>query len=380
MVRTRDTTTSQGETAERGRSTLADVAREAKVSVSTASLAFSGRGPVSERSKKRVMAAAERLGYAGPDARAASFRRGRSNVVAVLIDGTLEAVLMDPVHRATLEGISERFDKDGLSLLLVRGVDDPARTLETAPVDGVIVFGCSPRLDVAIERIADRGMPIVTVEGSPNAASRAVCDIALDSREATRALAEVLRDVGHERVSIVSLPIDESLEKCAIPENLDHVWPGVSKERIIGTREVFPRAGGLAVSRSSFDEGFAAALELLAAPGGEGTDAAARTLKPLAERPTAIVAQSDVLAAGVIRAAEVLGLSIPADLSVVGFDGVRIDGFDRHEITTARQQSREKGAAAGHAIADALEGASVTGRTFTAELVPGNTVAPPPAA
>ena len=64
------------------RPTLADVAAKAGVSASTASLAFSGSGPVSDATKERVLAAAAELGYGGPDPRARSLRRGRSGIVA----------------------------------------------------------------------------------------------------------------------------------------------------------------------------------------------------------------------------------------------------------------------------------------------------------
>jgi len=94
------------------------------------------------------------------------------------------------------------------------------------------------------------------------------------------------------------------------------------------------------------------------------------------ERPTAIIAQSDLLALGVIRAARDLGLSVPGDLSVVGFDGARVDGV---ELTTLRQPAVEKGGAAGRAILAALAGEPDLPAAFTSELHVGATTGAAPA-
>ncbi len=75
-----------------------------------------------------------------------------------------------------------------------------------------------------------------------------------------------------------------------------------------------------------------------------------------AHRPTAILAQSDLLAAGVIRAGEELGLHVPSDLSVVGFDGIALDRIIPHDLTTLVQPAAEQGRAAGRAILDLVDG------------------------
>ena len=98
-------------------------------------------------------------------------------------------------------------------------------------------------------------------------------------------------------------------------------------------REVLPDAVAHSASGSTVDEGARIARLLLDVPRGE--------------RPTAIVAQSDLLAVGVIRAAEQLGLEVPRDLSVLGFDGVRLEGATAHVLTTLVQPAVEKGRAAG---------------------------------
>jgi DNA-binding LacI/PurR family transcriptional regulator len=95
--------------------------------------------------------------------------------------------------------------------------------------------------------------------------------------------------------------------------------------------------------------------------------------------PTAVLAQSDLLAAGVIRAAEEAGLRVPEDLSVTGFDGIVVDGLAPYELTTLVQPAAEKGRAAGLAIAAMLKGAEPASIRFTCLFRDGNTTAVAPA-
>ena len=93
-------------------------------------------------------------------------------------------------------------------------------------------------------------------------------------------------------------------------------------------------------------------------------------------RPTAVIAQSDLLAAGVIRAAEEAGLRVPEDVSVTGFDGIVVDGLAPYELTTLVQPAADKGRAAGHAVAAMLAGGDAASIRFTCVFRVGNTTAP----
>ena len=99
------------------------------------------------------------------------------------------------------------------------------------------------------------------------------------------------------------------------------------------------------------------------------------TLLEGAARPTAVVAQSDLLAIGVIRAAESLGIRVPDELSVVGFDGVQIDELGEHDLTTVIQPAQDKGRAAGRAAVELVGGGTPQSMAFTSELHIGSTTA-----
>jgi DNA-binding LacI/PurR family transcriptional regulator len=344
------------------RPTLKEVARHAGVSPSTASLAFNNSGPVSDETRERVMAAARHLGYAGPDPRARSLRRGRSGIVGVVLEDALRDAFRDPMNVLMLDGIADVTGPAGNSLLLLTETGGGSSSLVDAPVDAVVLFGCSPVVDEKVEIVQRRRIPVVSIEGRPR---EGVVDIGLDNREATRILATHLHDLGHRDVALATLELDRDRRRTALtPALVDAATSFTALERIRGAQAVYAGIGGVATLGSSVEEGLWAGRTLLSAP-----DPAAR--------PTAVIAQSDLLAVGVIRAAHELGLRVPLDLSVVGFDGVRIDDAAAEGLTTMWQPAVEKGRAAGRAVLALLAGTPAASTSFTSEFRPGRTTAPP---
>lgn len=350
------------------RPTLVAVARRAGVSPSTASLAFSGSGPVSAATRDRVLAAAAELNYAGPDPRAQSLRRGRSGIVGVIVEERVREAFRDPIKIAILDGLAEGIGPLRAGLLLLTDTGDDAVSIESAPMDAVVLIGCGPRLGRTVAALGRRGIPIVVIEGDAGAE---VLEISLDNREATRVAAEYLAELGHSRVAVVALPFDAERRRGWLTPEIEAMGTSATAaERLAGVRDVFPDPEAVTASGSSIEEGLAAGRLLLAGrPGGAGDEDIVR--------PTAIVAQSDLLAAGVIRAAEEAGLIVPDDLSVVGFDGVRVDGLAPYDLTTLVQPAAAKGRAAGEAVIRMLAGETATPVRFTSIFHRGNTTAPP---
>ena len=346
------------------RPTISDVARAAGVSPSTASVVFSGKTPVSDATRQRVLDAAESLGYTGPDPLAASLRRGRTGIVGVLQRGPLGIAFTDPVQRSTMDGLADAVGVLDASLLLLRPAPDrpapdaaaaaaaapeaepaaapiaAAATLATVPLDAAVVFGTIPEAADDVATLRARGVPVVVIEGD---AGEGVPQIGLDNGDAQRCVADHVRRLGHRDVAVVTLP----------PRlNVTH-------ERLDGLREIFPDAPAYPTLASSIDEGLRVGREIFAR-----------------SRPTAVLAQSDLLAAGVIRAAEEAGLSVPGDVSVAGFDGIPVDGLAPYELTTMVQPAVEKGRAAGAAIVAMLTGGQPASVRFTSVFRSGNTTGP----
>lgn len=345
------------------RATIADVAREAAVSPSTASVVFSGKTPVSDATRLRVLAAAAALGYVGPDPRAASLRLGRSGIVGVVVGASMNHLFLDPVQRLMMDGLAEAVAPFGAGLLLLRTHTDVenAPTLLTAPIDAAVLIGCDAPLRESLDAARSRGLPLVVIEGD---AGPDVPQILLDNRDAQRTAAQHLHDLGHVDVAIVTLRTRAEITSGWIEPDAD-ITIDVTRERLNGARDVFPDAPALATAGSSIDEGLAAGRVLFA-------DAA--------HRPTAVIAQSDLLAAGVIRAAEEAGLAVPRDVSVTGFDGVPVDGLSPTDLTTLVQPPTDKGRAAGEAVAAMLEGRPPASVLLTCAFRPGRTTGPVPPA
>ncbi|WBU37192.1 LacI family DNA-binding transcriptional regulator [Homoserinibacter sp. YIM 151385] len=344
------------------RPTLAAVAARAGVSASTASLVFSGAGPVAEATRERVLAAAAELDYAGPDPRAQSLRRGRSGIIGVVLEDSMSDSLRDPMNLALLDGIAAGLDDAGSSLLLLANAGEDAGAVSTAPIDAAVLLGCSASVAVPVELLGRRRIPVVGVE-TERFPGVAVVDI--ENRAGSRAAAAHLRSLGHERVAMVTMALEAPRARGALtPEREAAATGRTTIERIRGVREVYPDADGLATFGSTIDEGRRAARELLAAPAGA--------------RPTAILAQSDLLAVGVLLEAEELGIAVPAELSIIGFDGVRVDDWTTHRLTTVVQDGREKGRAVGRALAAAARGETAEPVVLPCELRIGTTTGPAP--
>lgn len=344
------------------RATISDVAREAGVSPSTASVVFSGKTPVTDATRRRVLDAASALGYTGPDPRAASLRRGRSGIVGVVFEEHLGTAFLDPVKTLMMDGLSDAVSPLGAGLLLLRDHDPTesgmAASLTTAPLDAAVLVGCSGHLRESLAAVKARGIPVVVVEGD---AGDDVPRIGLDNREAQRQAASHLRALGHRRVAILALPARAGWQAGWLLDGTA-ITIDVTRERLAGALDVYPDAPAYAAAGSFIDEGLAAGRVLFADP---------------SHRPTAVIAQSDLLAAGVIRAAEEAGLRVPDDVSVTGFDGIVVDGLAPYELTTLVQPAADKGRAAGQAVAAMLEGSDAASIRFTCEFREGNTTAPP---
>jgi DNA-binding LacI/PurR family transcriptional regulator len=344
----------------RSRPNLAAVAALAGVSASTASLAFSGAGPVSEATKAKVLAAAAQLDYAGPDPRAQSLRRGRSGIIGVVMEDRLQDAFRDPMNVAMLDGIADETGTAGAGLLLLTETGGDRVSIASAPMDGVILVGCSTSLDESVAVLRQRGIPIVAIEARE---MDAVLPIGLDNRPATALAARHLKQLGHERIGVVSLPLERSHESGPLPENWREIGTShTTTERLLGVLDVYPYFAGHVAGGSSIDDGMLAGAALLA-------DAASR--------PTAVIAQSDLLAVGVIRAAEELGLRVPGDLSVIGYDGISVSELGSFDLTTLVQPAVAKGRAAGRALLAMLAGETPVAESFTSEFHLGSTTAPP---
>lgn len=342
--------------------TLRDVAELAGVSISTASLVFSGKGPVAQATADRVHAAATELAYAGPDPLASSLRQGRSGTVAVIVEDRLLHAFRDPFALAVLDGLAQELDDMGLSMLLLADHGDTQpNPLAAHAIDAAIFPLCGRTDSPLVDHLLARRIPMI---GSGAPLHDGVTHVVVDERGASAAATQHLVDLGHTRLAHVLMPLGAhrathrieaaELERAAYPD---------ARDRALGFLDVADPASPL--------------IEAQEADVAHG-EAAGRFLLdvPPDERPTAIVAQSDLLAAGVIRAAEALGLRVPDDVSVTGFDGVDLAWLD-HRLTTIDQPGEAKGHLLGDLTRRVLAGETPGDQPFEVALRIGDTTAPP---
>lgn len=346
------------------RPTLRDVAERAGVSVSTASLVFSGKGPVSAATAEKVREAAATMRFTGPNPLASSLRHGRSGAIAVLVEGRLRIAFRDPFVISVLDGLAEVLDTIPSGMLLVgEPVDDPDSVLPQIAglaLDAVVFSLCGPGSMAVVEHCAARGIPMLAT-GAPE--DPRVAQVRLDERGAGARIARHVWELGHRRVATVTLPMSPCEESGPVTAAALRAATSVpARQRLEGFRDVFgPRATAVQSGAGSSVEGGLEAGRLL-------LDV------PADERPTAIVAQSDVIAAGVILAAEELGLEVPGDLSVTGFDGVDLPWLP-HRLTTMDQHGHEKGRRLGLLVQQALSGERVRDVLQPVDLREGTTTA-----
>jgi DNA-binding LacI/PurR family transcriptional regulator len=360
------------------RITLQTVADRVGVSRMTVSNAFSRPDQLSMALREKVLAAAAELGYVGPDPAARALARGTAGAVGVLMTDNLSHAFTDEVATGFLGAVADELAPTGLAMTLLasgaRGDSVPARDV---PLDGALVYSCG--LDSgAVEWLRRRGLPLVFVDQVP---VPGITSVNVDDRGGARSAAQHVVDLGHRLVGIVTRDLAPAhpAPAAATPSGELHV----SHQRMLGWTDALSAAG---IEAQVVREAVRPA-EWSAGDAERPEDVAARAVRAVLEggdRPTAMLCFSDVLAYRVVRTAEDMGLRVPHDLSVVGFDDNPLARRMRPALTTVRQDVRGKGTAATAALTAAIEAARdgrKPGRAqrvlLPTELVVRDSTAPP---
>ena len=317
----------------RGRPRIADVAREAGVSKTSVSFAFNSPERLSPDTATRIHEVAESLGYRPhPVARMLSQRRTRT--LGILTPQALSAVFANPFFATFSRGVAVAAEEAGYSLLFVSPVlGSLARAVGRATVDGFVAIGLSEE-HPEVGQIRRAGLPIVLVD---SAAFREHAAVDVDDEGGARQAAEHLLTLGHRDFLVVGV------EPPTPGAHSD--FGGVVGRRLAGYRAAL-RDAGVALPDSHVVVGPASI---------DGGAACLTRAWEVGLRPTAVLAMSDVMAIGAIGAAVRLGLDVPADLSVVGFDDIELASHVQPPLTTVHQPVRRKGEEACRLLLAAIE-------------------------
>jgi DNA-binding LacI/PurR family transcriptional regulator len=277
---------------------------------------------------------------------------------------SLAAAFSDPVHAAFAEGAATAADAAGYGLLLLSAARSGlARMLHSGAVDGIVAWDLAEE-STAIRQVRRAALPLVLVDVPALPEHGAV-----DSSEELggRSAARHLLSLGHRRFAVVGIEPPGDAEAPGFVAGPSEI---VVARRLAGFRQGLA-AGGIRLGDSRVVEG----------PGSvDGGMAAFHGLWEDGHRPTAVLALSDVQAVGVLRAARSLGLRVPRDLSVVGFDDLELASQANPPLTTVRQPIRQKGGEAVRILLRLVggEGDRPEHRTLDTRLVVRGSTGPAP--
>lgn len=337
-----------------GRPTIRDVARAAGVSKGLVSFALNGRPGVADETRERILTAARALGWE-PSHRARALSASRAFAVGLVIARPPELLGADPFFPAFIAGVERTLSDRGQALVL-QVVPESAeeagyrKLAADGRVDGVFLLDLrvdDPRLAL-LEQL---GLPAVTI-ARPMVPSRWPA-LLIDDRPGIAAAVAHLVELGHRRIGHVAGP--------------DHFLHG--------------RVRRLAWERALADAGLPADLCVASDFSAAGGAQATRELLDRAERPTAIVYGNDLMAIAGLAVARELGVDVPGQLSVTGFDDAELAGYVSPPLTTVRTDPFEWGRAAAHVLLELIDGEPVADvPTPPAQLVLRASTAPPPPA
>ncbi|KKD08756.1 LacI family DNA-binding transcriptional regulator [Streptomyces sp. WM6386] len=327
--------------------TIRDVADRAGVSKSLVSLVLRGSEQVRPEKREAVTRAMEELGYR-PNAAARSLSEQRTRTVGVLLND-----LRNPWFVDLLDGLNSLLHDNGLHMLMAdtrlnrRIGQDVTGPFLDLRADGLVVIGTLPD-PAALGAIAER-IPVV-VAGAREPVLPGVDMVANDDEQGARLVTEHLIGLGHRRIAHIA-------GYGAVGE--------LRRRSFEATMRAHGLAGVVEVSDMTEEGGYRTTVRLLSRP----------------DRPTAVFAVNDIASVGVLSAAEELGLRVPRDLSVVGYDNTRIASLRHVWLTTVDSANHEVGRRAARCLLDRFEGGGGAGRVQLAAPtleVRGTTGAPPP--
>ncbi len=335
--------------------TIKDIARRVGVSHSTVSRALCGSPLISTETVKRVQQAALEMGYQ-PSFAARSLKTNQSQVLGVVVSN-----IDDPFFSEILQGIEDEAQQSGYSLFIAASQRDLERqdgivqAMQQHRVDGVII--CSTSFNIAQSRVFLENLtPIVVINNQ--AAEDYRYSIYHDDVDGSRQITRHLLDLGHQKIAYLGNSISGR----------------TTLDRLFGFQQEMATAG-LPIPESYIQQ----------VPGGrpEHSLTGLDHFLDLPDRPTALICYNDMLAIGVLRGLQQLGIQVPEDFSVTGFDNILFSAYTNPPLTTFDQPKRSIGQEATRLLLGLLHSGeeNITGtskiRVLKGRLLVRKSTAPP---
>lgn len=313
-----------------GNPTLADVAQLANVSTATVSRCLNSPDQVVAETRERVLQVVKEIGYA-PNFGAQALAAKQTNTIGAVIP-TME----NAVFARGLQAFQEELGRHGKTLLVASSAYD--QTLEEEQIRALIARGADGLLLIGYDRtrelydfIKKRDVPSVIAWSFD--AQNTHPAVGFDNRSAMAALARVVIGQGHRSIACIT----------AATNSNDR-----ARDRVAGIRD--------AMAEAQLDPGTLQVVET--AYGIETGETAFRRVMAETPETTAVMCANDVLAIGALRAAQEMGLNVPGDVSVTGFDDIELAHMAQPALTTVHVPHREMGRRAARLLIQMLSGES----------------------
>lgn len=333
---------------------LKTVAAAAGVAISTVSRALTRPERVNKTTRDHIFKVAGDLGYA-PNIAARTLRAGAPKVILVAMPGAADAEISS-VLQDMVAGIQARAQSRGIAVMIANTDGSPGaakHVLDLAlgrAISGAILVACDPP-GTNTHQLTDVDLPLVSI--ATDLSPQGIPSFVVNDRNAVAEVIAEMGSLGHRRFCYISGP-------AAFHAN----------ERRRGVLEGLTALGLEGYGLSTFDATFSV----------DSGRALARRFVNLVPRPTAVFVWSDEVAIGFMRGLTDAGLSVPGDVSVVGFDGLKIGQYVVPSLASVHQDRRALGVAGMDALLRALDGNPLPGvrHLMSTTFQPGGSLGPAP--
>lgn len=280
-----------------------------------------------------------------PDPIARTLSSRRLGAIGFLLPQHISSAFENTYMSEILRGLGRAFEPNGLSITVIPPIAGSLdKSARSAAVDGFVTLGLLPTTDTA-QVIRHRHLPLVTIDGSVDGD---IPNVTIRDHEAAFSVMARILELGHREIGILDMgPVEINEREEGIDVSGSH-YSGIAERRRAGYDAALRRYG-LSLDNPSIRVVYREATR-------EGAYRAAMELLDRDDRPTAVVAMSDLLAIGVYNATRTLGIRIPEDLSVAGFDDTPEAKLVYPALSTLSQPGMTKGFEAGQMVLDLLAG------------------------
>lgn len=306
--------------------TIIDVAKKAGVSVGTVSNVINNKANVSQEKRERVLKAIKELNFQ-PTGTARMLKSGRTNSIALLIPQ-----ISKPFYSMIIEGVESAASKNGYDLIFCRTHRDPKieekflNMLGEKRVDGVILVSIEIN-DKALDIVEKNKYPVVLLERHVSGSN--IPSISIDNQSGAFKAVKYLIELGHRDIVFINGPTTTVPGMMRLKGYIE----ALSKYNLPFNKDLY-REGEFDISN-----GYKGIIEILKK-----------------HKATAVFAGSDSIAMGVINGLRDMGLRVPEDISVIGFDDVYLASMLNPPLTTIRQPAFEMGHRAVGVLIDMING------------------------